>query len=104
MWYLCVRKATRPREQWQATVDEHLAWMREQHERGAIYLSGPGVTPEGRVGLYLIRAADRAEAERVAAADPFTVAGDASYDLIEWEIHQIMGVGAFTSAGLAAAR
>jgi uncharacterized protein YciI len=100
MWFLCLRKAVRPRESWAATVDEHLAWMKTQHDQGAIYLSGPATTAEGRVGMYLIRANDRAGAERVAAADPFTVAGDCTFELIEWEIHQMLGIGPFTSAGL----
>ena len=100
MWFLCLRKAVRPRESWSATVDEHLAWMKTQHDRGAIYLSGPATTAEGRVGMYLIRANGRADAERVAAADPFTAAGDCTFELIEWEIHQMLGIGPFTSAGL----
>ncbi len=42
----------------------------------------------------------REEAERIAAGDPFTAAGFTAFDLIEWEIHQIMGAGPFTAAGL----
>jgi uncharacterized protein YciI len=102
MWFLCLRRPVQPRETWKATVDEHLAWMKTQHDAGAIYLSGPGRTAEGTVGIYLIRAGSRADAERIAAADPFTAAGDCTFDLIEWEIHQIMGTGPFTSAGLRA--
>jgi len=102
MWYLCLRQALRPRDTWKATVDEHLAWMKAQHESGTIYLSGPGRTAEGQVGIYLIRTNSRAEAESVAAADPFTATGDCTFELIEWEIHQIMGAGAFTAAGLSA--
>jgi hypothetical protein len=36
MWFLCLRKAVRPREDWKATVDEHLAWMKTQHDAGTI--------------------------------------------------------------------
>jgi uncharacterized protein YciI len=100
MWFIGIRRAVQPREQWTVTVDEHLAWMQKQHQSGAIVMSGPGVTADGRVGIYLIRAATRAEAERVAAGDPFTVAGHCTFDLIEWDVHQIMGAGPFTAGGL----
>ncbi len=101
MWFICLRSALQPREQWTTTVDEHLAWMQTQHEAGSIVMSGPGKTPAGdRVGIYLIHAESRAAAERIAAGDPFTVAGHATFDLIDWEVHQIMGAGPFTSTGL----
>lgn len=104
MWYIGVRKALLPRDQWTTTLDEHLAWMKTQHEAGKILMSGPGTTAEhGRVGMYLIRAATRQEAEAIAASDPFTVAGHCRFELIEWEIHQIMGVGPFSAAALSAA-
>ena len=104
MWFVCLRRALKPREQWQATVDGHLDWMRRQHEAGSILLSGPGLFKGERYGVYLIRTGSREEAERVAAADPFTAAGDCAYDLIEWEIHQIMGAGPFSASAIAAAR
>lgn len=96
MWFICLRHALQPREQWTTPLDEHLAWMKTQHDRGKILMSGPGTTSEGdRVGIYLIRADSRGEAEQVAAADPFTVAGHCAFSLIVWEIHQIMGAGPF---------
>jgi len=72
--------------------------MKAQHEAGTILLSGP--TPDRKLGMYLIRAANRGEAERVAAGDPYTVAGHTTFELIEWEIHQAFGIGNFTAAAL----
>jgi uncharacterized protein YciI len=70
--------------------------MKTQHDTGNILMSGPGTTPEGdRVGIYLIRADSRSEAEQIAAGDPFTVAGHCGFNLIAWEVHQIMGAGPF---------
>jgi len=43
---------------------------------------------------------NRAEAEAVAAGDPYTAAGHTTFDLIEWNIHQVFGIGSFTEAGL----
>jgi uncharacterized protein YciI len=95
-WYLALRRNLRPREEWTVSLDEHLAWIKEQHEAGTIVISGP--TPDRRLGIYLIRAASRERAEQIAAADPFTAAGFCAFELIEWEVHQILGAGPFTAA------
>jgi uncharacterized protein YciI len=88
----------KPRNEWTVTLDEHLAWMKRQHETGKIVKSGP--TPDRQYGQYLVRAESRHEAEAIAASDPFTAAGFTTFEIIEWEVHQIMGVGPFTSEGL----
>jgi len=83
------------------SVDEHLAWMKQMHEAGSILMSGPGKGSDGTpYGIYLIRAASKQDAETVAAADPFTAAGHSAFDLIEWEVHQIMGAGGFSMAAM----
>jgi len=102
MWYLIQRRALRPREEWTVSLDEHLIWMKRQHEAGHILFSGP--TRDRKLGMYVIRAGSREQAERIAAGDPYTQAGFCAFDLFEWEVHQIMGVGPFTAAGLQAHR
>jgi uncharacterized protein YciI len=97
-WFLTQRRALKPRDEWTVSLDEHLVWMQAQHESGRIIISGP--TPDRKVGMYLIRAKDRAEAETIASSDPYTAAGCTTFDLIEWEIHQILGAGVFTAKGL----
>lgn len=104
MWYLVLRRPLRPRSEWLCQGDEHLTWMKEQHDTGKIYLSGPSkaqdpTTGSRRYGMYLIRAGSYEEADQIAASDPYTAAGDCDYELIEWEIHQIMGVGPFSAPG-----
>lgn len=54
MWYLALRRNLQPRESWTVGLDEHLAWMHEQHAVGAILLSGPSA--DRSLGMYLIRA------------------------------------------------
>jgi len=98
MWYLIQRRPVRPREEWTVSLDQHLAWMKEQHENGRILFSGPSA--DRKLGIYVIRAASRAEAERLAASDPYTKAGFCAFDIIEWEVHQILGAGPFTAAEL----
>jgi len=73
MWYLALRRNLQPRDTWKVSLDEHLAWMREHHERGSIILSGPST--DRALGIYLIRATSRPAAELIAASDPFTAAG-----------------------------
>lgn len=40
----------------------------------------------------------------LAAGDPYTAAGHTTFELIEWDIHQAFGIGAFSAAGMRAAR
>lgn len=100
MWYIVLRQPVKPREEWTVSLDQHLVWMKQQHDAGNILLSGP--TPDRKLGVYVIRAGSRKEAENVAASDPYTAAGFCAFDLIEWEVHQILGIGPFTAAELRA--
>lgn len=100
MWYIVLRQPVKPREEWTVSLDQHLVWMKQQHDAGNILLSGP--TPDRKLGVYVIRAGSRKEAENVAASDPYTAAGFCAFDLIEWEVHQILGIGPFTAEELRA--
>ena len=100
MFFITLRRPVMPREQWTTSLDTHLTWMKAQHEAGRIILSGP--SPDRTLGIYLIKAASREEAEGIAASDPYTVAGHTTFELIEWEVHQAFGIGPFTSQALRA--
>ena len=102
MWYITLRRNAKPRDQFTVTLDQHLVWMKQQHEAGRILFSGP--TPDRSTGIYVIRAGSREEAERIAASDPYTAAGCTTFELIEWEVHQVLGLGPFTAADLQAHR
>ena len=79
--------------------------MKQQHERGTILFSGPGHDESGTAyGIYLIRCGSEEEARQVAANDPFTANDHCAFELIEWDVHQILGAGGFTMAGLQATR
>jgi uncharacterized protein YciI len=67
---------------------------------GKILFSGP--TADRQLGVYVIRAVSKEEAHKIAQGDPYTAAGFCTFDLLGWEIHQIMGVGPFTAAELRA--
>src|SRR5712692_7669337 len=100
MWYLIQRRAIRPRAEWTVSLDQHLVWMKQQHDAGRILFSGP--TADRKLGIYVIRAGSKEEAEAVAASDPYTIAGFCAFDLLEWDVHQILGAGPFTEAELRA--
>jgi uncharacterized protein YciI len=74
--------------------------MKQQHEAGKILFSGP--TTDRKYGVYVIRAASKDEAEKIAAGDPYTAAGFCAFELLEWEVHQILGVGPFSAAEMRA--
>jgi uncharacterized protein YciI len=98
MWYLIQRRAIRPRAEWTVSLDQHLVWMKQQHDAGRILFSGP--TADRKLGMYVIRTGSKVEAEGIAASDPYTKAGFCAFDLLEWEVHQILGAGPFTEAEL----
>lgn len=102
MWYLVMRRAVKPREEWTVNLDQHLVWMKQQHDIGHILFSGP--TADRKFGIYVINAGSKPQAEIIAASDPYTAAGFCAYELFEWDVHQIMGVGSFTAAELRAHR
>jgi len=76
--------------------------MKQQHECGKILISGP--TTDRKYGVYVIRAASKDEADKIAASDPYTAAGFSAFELLEWEVHQIMGCRPFTAAEMQAHR
>jgi O-methyltransferase len=94
MWYLVIRRDVQPRRAWTATLDEHLAWMKAQHESGAVLFSGP--TSDIRTGIYVIRARSSDDARRIAAEDPFTKAGHCTFELFDWDVRQVLGTGPFS--------
>jgi uncharacterized protein YciI len=101
MWYLILRRPVKPREEWSVTLDQHLGWMKRQHEMGTILFSGP--SSDRKYGIYVIKAQSKEDAAKIAASDPYTAAGFCAFEVIEWEVHQILGAGPFKAAEMRAA-
>ncbi len=96
MWFLAVTDSLQPPAQRSVTLDAHLAWVRTAHDSGAVVISGP--TPDRAKAFYVLHLAGRAEAEALMASDPFDSGGATSFELVEWDVQQVMGVGAFSTA------
>ncbi len=90
----------KPRQEWRVSLDQYLAWMKVQHEAGKIFFR----VRQRTASTASTRSGRRRENKRkkIAASDPYTAAGFTAFELLEWEVHQIMGVGLFTSAELSA--
>src|SRR6478752_10021280 len=101
MWYSVFLTDVEPRQSWTVTLDEHLVWMKARHDAGTILFSGP--SPDIRTGIYVIRAASAAEAAHIAADEPLTKAGHTKFELIRWDVRQMLGTGPFSVAELDAA-
>ena len=90
-FYLVLRHHPAPIDD-HARVVEHLAWMRAQHERGTVLISGP--SSDGATGIYVLRVSSHQDAAALAATDP--LAGDGvRLDVIDWDVHQVLGIGSF---------
>ena len=100
MWYLVMSKPVADREQIMAKIDEHLTWMRSQHTASNVLFSGP--TADRSLGIYVIAASSREEAKAIAETDPFHSLGLRSYEMLDWDVHQVMGAGPFSSKEMAA--
>ncbi|MBC6991488.1 MULTISPECIES: YciI family protein [Hymenobacter] len=60
----------------------HMAWVEAHYHDGTFLISGRLVPRTG--GVILARAASRDAVETLVAADPFTEAGVARYDVLEF--------------------
>ncbi|MEU8774400.1 YciI family protein [Streptomyces sp. NPDC048606] len=86
---------TAPIEAVEEHMDAHLAWLDGYYASGVFLASGRKVPREG--GVIVAAGPSRAEIERIAAGDPFAVAGVCAYRITEF-------IATKTSADLAPVR
>ncbi len=80
--YILSPRYTAPLERVDELVEAHVAWLRANHATGRILGWGRKVPREG--GVILAVCDDRAEAEALAASDPFVTGGVAETEVIAW--------------------
>ncbi|MET9885726.1 YciI family protein [Streptomyces sp. NPDC006430] len=86
---------TAPVEAVEEEMDAHIAWLDGYYASGVFLASGRKVPRDG--GVILAHGVSRAEIEKIATEDPFTVAGVCTYRITEF-------IATRTSSDLAAAR
>lgn len=86
---------TAPVEAVEEEMDAHLAWLDGYYAAGIFLASGRKVPRDG--GMILAGGVSRKEIEKIAAEDPFTVAGVCTYRITEF-------LATKTSADLATVR
>ncbi|MFI6005342.1 YciI family protein [Streptomyces sp. NPDC051366] len=86
---------TAPVEAVEEEMDAHIAWLDGYYASGVFLASGRKVPRDG--GIVLAAGVSRAEIERIAAEDPFTLAGVCEYRITEF-------IATKTSGDLAAVR
>ncbi|WP_426753792.1 YciI family protein [Myxococcus sp. Y35] len=75
-------------------VADHVRFLERYHGAGTFILSGQTV-PTSLGGVIVARGIDRAAVERIAAEDPFVLAGVAEYTILSIEpgrVHPALGV------------
>ena len=73
---------TAPLDRVDAVLEEHVAWLDEQYAAGVFIASGRKNPRDG--GVILAVGDERAAIERLAATDPFVVAGVCAYRITEF--------------------
>jgi uncharacterized protein YciI len=94
MWYLMLSHTDLPpvsAEVAKEALTNHFAFLKRQHPAGKILFSRS--TPDRSRGFYVIKAGSHNEAVTVAAEDPIHTYNVRSAEVIDWEVHQIMGAG-----------
>ena len=99
MWYLVMSRPGVDREQLRASLEDHLSWMRSQHADSNVLFSGP--TADHSMGIYVITAPSREDAQAIADSDPFHALGLRKYEMLDWEVHQVLGAGPFSTREMA---
>ena len=75
----------------ESRVAEHVRWLLDLERDGALFLSGPLLSGPGTgpgSGVTVIRAAGAAEAESIAARDPFVLAGLRTFTVHRWRLNE----------------
>lgn len=87
--YVILSKGGATADQIGAHLPQHLEYMIGLEKKRVLFASGPLADAEGKTrgdGLTIIRAADAAEARKIAERDPFVVHGLRTFDLREWTV------------------
>jgi len=101
MWQLTVHRWVGDREEAiRTSLDDHLAWMRQQQLAGRVLIAGPSADQE--LGIIVFGHLSKAEVEEVCRQEPFIVRGYRECEVITWDVHHLLGIGGFDKKTIAA--
>ena len=101
MWYLTLHRWTGDREEAiKSSLDDHLAWLRQQQFAGKVLIAGP--SHDGDLGIIVFGHMSRAGLDALCRQEPFVARGLREYEVIEWDVHQLLGIGGFDAKTIAA--
>jgi uncharacterized protein YciI len=72
-------------------VSAHVTWLLGLERSGVLFLSGPLLSGPGTgpgSGITVLRVADEASAQRIAADDPFVTAGLRTFTVHKWRLNE----------------
>ena len=84
--FVLVLTYTKPLEEVDALMRDHMAWLNAGYRDGHFLVSGRQIPRTG--GVILARGDDREAVEALAAADPFVREGVAKVDVIQFRASQ----------------
>lgn len=85
--FVLVLSYTRPVEEVDELMRDHMAWLREHYAAGRFVVSGRREPRTG--GVIVANGDDLAEMQRIAASDPFVSGGVASVEVIQFRASQV---------------
>ena len=102
MWYLVLSRTLKHGEEKQPHYDAHREWLEAQHRAGRALFSGPST--DDQYGIYVLLAPNLAEAQSLAAEDPYHALGDRMLEqVLEWSPRRAPSLPARRSRGLPSA-
>jgi uncharacterized protein YciI len=69
----------------------HLNWIKDQQIKGTMLFAGPSA--DGTVGIMVFGHLSASEAERLCLTDPLIAGRREAFEIIPWDVHQVLGVG-----------
>ncbi len=101
MWYLTLHRWTGDREEAiKSSLGDHLAWLQKQQLAGKVLISGP--SGDGNLGIIVFGHMSSADLDVLCRQEPFVARGYREYEVIAWDVHQLLGIGAFDVSPLSA--
>ncbi len=80
--YIINLQYTKPLEEVDTLIDEHIEFLKRQYEKGVFIASGRKIPRTG--GIILVRNISLEELDKIIAEDPFNIHGVAEYSMTQF--------------------